>query len=365
MLFDPRPKDSRENLFGRDEELEKLLSAFVSGPPLILVLGMRRLGKTSLLKVALNEYRGPYIYLDLRIFAEEGFSKVAFYRLLSEELSRVVSRWRKLKDFIAKVRGVEVAGVKVELDWGRSGVSLSSLFRAIDNAMKKENRNFVVAFDEAQLLRFVRGGKGRIDFRSFLAYAYDNLRHVKFVLTGSEVGLLMDFIGAYDSSSPLYGRYREEIVLKKFDQTASLDFLRQGFQEYGMRPDKAVLEKVVDVLDGVVGWLTYYGYEAVSRWRADGEVLDKVVEEAVQITRNELEKIFTRSPLYRDVVRAVAKGSSKWNEIKQVVEAWRKVPVSNAHLSRILKGLVKLNVLEKRADGYFLADPLTAVAVSS
>lgn len=365
MLFDPRPKDSRKNLYGRDEELNRLLYSFVSGPPLILILGMRRLGKTSLLKVALNEYGGPYIYIDLRTLAEEGFSKVAFYRILSEELSRVGSSRRKLLNLLAKVRGVEVAGVKVELDWRSRGVSLSSLFRAIDSSMKNEKKNFIVAFDEAQLLKTVRGGKGRIDFRSFFAYAYDNLKHVKLVLTGSEVGLLMDFIGAYDSASPLYGRYRDEIVLKKFDRNVSIDFLRRGFDEYGMKPDMAVLEKVVELLDGVVGWLTYYGYEAVSKRRTDGELLEKVVEEAVMITRNELDKIFHRSALYKDILKAVAGGSTKWAEIKRTVEAWRRVPVSNAQLTRLIESLVKMNVLEKKEGGYFFADPLTAKAVLS
>ncbi|MEM2563798.1 MAG: ATP-binding protein, partial [Candidatus Bathyarchaeia archaeon] len=50
------------------------------------------------------------------------------------------------------------------------------------------------SFDEAQMLRFLEGGKGRIDFRRMLAYAYDNLRGLRFILTGSEVGLLLSFL---------------------------------------------------------------------------------------------------------------------------------------------------------------------------
>jgi AAA+ ATPase superfamily predicted ATPase len=43
------------------------------------LLGIRRIGKTSVLKVALNELEAPYVYLDLRILEEEGYSKVALY----------------------------------------------------------------------------------------------------------------------------------------------------------------------------------------------------------------------------------------------------------------------------------------------
>ena len=75
MLFDPRPKQEKRDLFGRERELNRLLAAMGSRCPLILLLGVRRIGKTSLLKVALKEAGQPYIYLDLRILEEEGYSR--------------------------------------------------------------------------------------------------------------------------------------------------------------------------------------------------------------------------------------------------------------------------------------------------
>ncbi|MCX8200809.1 MAG: ATP-binding protein [Candidatus Caldarchaeum sp.] len=363
MLFDVAPKDERTSLFGRDKELEKLLQSFGSKAPLILLLGMRRVGKTSLLKVALKEWGQPYLYLDLRALADGGFSKVVFYRLLSDELTRVQSSWDRLRFFLQKVRGVQVAGISVELDWRRNGMTISSLFRKIDEWLESEGKNMAVAFDEAQLLRDMRGGKGRIDFRKFLAYCYDNLRHVKFVLTGSEVGLLMDFIGAEDPSSPLYGRYREEIVLQKFDRETSLEFLRRGFREHGFEPSPDVLEKVVDVLDGVVGWLTYYGYTAVYEKKFDENILEKVVDQAKRVTENELSKVFQRSRYYKHVLRAVGMGYGEWAAIKRAAEAWSGVPISNAHLTRLLHGLEKLSIIEKKDGKYVFTDPIVAKIV--
>ncbi len=58
MLFDPRPKTSRRDLFNREEELALLDNAARRGEPLILVLGIRRVGKTSLLRSFLEEWRG-------------------------------------------------------------------------------------------------------------------------------------------------------------------------------------------------------------------------------------------------------------------------------------------------------------------
>jgi hypothetical protein len=53
LLFDPRPKARGEDLYDFDAELGKLLRAL--GEPVVLVSGLRRTGKTSLVLTALNE----------------------------------------------------------------------------------------------------------------------------------------------------------------------------------------------------------------------------------------------------------------------------------------------------------------------
>ncbi len=53
MLFDPKPKERREDLFDRDEELRRLRLGL--SYPVTLLLGIRRSGKSSLIKVLMNE----------------------------------------------------------------------------------------------------------------------------------------------------------------------------------------------------------------------------------------------------------------------------------------------------------------------
>ncbi|MCS6788206.1 MAG: ATP-binding protein, partial [Aigarchaeota archaeon] len=238
-----------------------------------------------------------------------------------------------------------------------------SLLREINRWLEEEGEEMVIAFDEAQLLRAMKRGKGGMDFRKLLAYAYDNLERIKFVLTGSEVGLLMDFVGSEDRRSPLHGRYREEIALRKFDRETSLEFLRRGFREQGIDPSPEVLERAVDSFDGVVGWLTYFGHAAVSAGRLDGDVLERVVNEAKRVIEAELAKVFQRSKYYRLILQAIGAGNHRWVEIKRTVEAWSGVYVSNAQLTRLLRSLEKLSIVEKVEDSYFLSDPLIGKAV--
>jgi AAA+ ATPase superfamily predicted ATPase len=51
-LFDLRPKSRREDLFDRERELSELYRDVGRGYPVVLVLGVRRIGKTSILRVS-------------------------------------------------------------------------------------------------------------------------------------------------------------------------------------------------------------------------------------------------------------------------------------------------------------------------
>jgi hypothetical protein len=73
VLFDPRPKESREDFFDREKELELIQAYAKKGSPIILCLGVRRIGKTSLLKVFLNETSYPHLYLNARKLADYGY----------------------------------------------------------------------------------------------------------------------------------------------------------------------------------------------------------------------------------------------------------------------------------------------------
>ncbi|WP_243665769.1 hypothetical protein [Vulcanisaeta sp. JCM 16159] len=65
----------------------------------------------------------------------------------------------------------------------------------------------------------------------------------------------------------------------------SLKFLRRGFSEVGVEVDDGELNEVVDRLDGVIGWLTYYGYSR----SVGGRDLTSIFNDAINLAREELE----------------------------------------------------------------------------
>ncbi|KUO40725.1 MAG: hypothetical protein APZ16_01010 [Candidatus Hadarchaeum yellowstonense] len=349
MLFDPEPKKKKRDFYNREAELHELLES-IEKEKLVVIQGIRRLGKSSLLNVALSESKHPFVKIDLReiYFAHGSISKFYLYHALSQELSRL-SRTHRLTSWLEKVRGIRIAGFEIQLDWREKGASLADVFRVTDRWASAHEERMIVAIDEAQYLRLA----GRMKYDGLLAWAIDNLDNLTFILTGSQVGLLRDFLGLENPRSPLYGRYAKIINLRRLDREEAMDFLERGFKEAKTKPPD--LEKVVDALDGLIGWLALYGHTCVSEGRAD---LEWFLKMAAKLAAEESKKILRWSDRYQVVLRAIASGALKWSEIYAGVSG-KLGPIPKSDLTYLLDNLVRYGYLERREDGSFIIpDPV-------
>jgi len=64
-----------------------------------------------------------------------------------------------------------------------------------------------------------------------LAHCYDYSENIKFIITGSEAGLLHDFVKEDDPRSALFGRHIPELRLDGFSRQKSMEFLIKGFRK--------------------------------------------------------------------------------------------------------------------------------------
>jgi AAA+ ATPase superfamily predicted ATPase len=337
LLFDERPKETRSDLFDKERELEELKAAIDAGRPLVVLSGIRRIGKTSLLKVALGEIGLPSILIDARGL-KSNYGRRELYSKIATSLSSSLDR---IKDLIS-IRGVKILGIDVELSWrGRDYLDLSDLFDSLNR------RRVIIAIDEAQNLR----GPLSSEMRNAIAHSYDYNRNLTFVLTGSEVGLLQGFLGSDEPSSPLYGRFCYTITIDRFTEEQSRSFLVEGFRQADEEVDTSVIEEAVRWLDGIPGWLTFFGSSYISGSRDLGEIKEK----AVRLALSELKALFKDRPRrYRLVLKAMASGARSWSSVKDYIERKEGSTISSSVLHNILRNLEAMSVIE----GYSFLDPV-------
>ncbi|MCK4583174.1 ATP-binding protein [Candidatus Bathyarchaeota archaeon] len=351
MYFDPLPKRKKIDLFNRESELAQFSDALTYSS-LIVIVGLRRTGKTSFMNVALSGSKHPHIVLDMRGLSYNP-SHAELVRKIESAFNLINKRWLSMiLDTIKQVKGVSVPGASISLDWSKEGVDLTSLFDKVNAWAEANDERFLVAFDEIQL---IRGDKG---IPRLFAHIIDYNQNICLVVTGSEMGLLFDFLGFDDTESPLYGRHYTEIRMRNFERDESERFLKAGFQQIGVTPRQGVIEYAVESLDGVVGWLTLFGTRCRDHKDSSSEIVDAVVMEGGKLARAEALKIVKYSPRYAVVLNHLAKAKkATWSQIKSILEARENRALPSPSVSDILNKLVKTGLVEKDGE-YSIPDRL-------
>jgi AAA+ ATPase superfamily predicted ATPase len=115
MYFDLRPKNNRKDLYDFEQpfaQLMDLLKGRRARAPLITVTGLRRTGKTSLIKTCLTESGLPYLSLSGHAFADEPtIGKRGLMVHLERELNSAIQEQSGWKEKILEVlRGISGLG---------------------------------------------------------------------------------------------------------------------------------------------------------------------------------------------------------------------------------------------------------------
>jgi len=356
MYFDPRPKTRGKDLFGRNNELKEF-KRFIDAraeAPVIIVTGPRRSGKTSFLNVALAGSNQPYMIMDMRGMTYNA-SYAEIIRVLENAFNKINrKKYSSIVNAIKHVRGVEApVGGGITLSWDKPRVNLMELFDQIDEWANKKRCKFLVAFDEIQL---VRGNKWLLQF---FAHVADTNRNVIIVLTGSEVGLLFDFLSFNEPDTPLYGRHHVEIPMKHFEPGDAKRFLEAGFRQAKLHPKRELTDYAVSKLDGVVGWLTLFGTKCIQHDEASKGLVDKTLYEAGRLARQEALKLVERSQRDGAILNFLSiVENAGWTQIRKLLASKEGRVIHQESLARRLEVLINVGFVEKNQEKYSIADPI-------
>lgn len=352
-MFSLTPKLKKEDLFDREmefEELGKLLKLY----PIVVVTGFRRVGKSSLVRVFLNETKTNHVFIDGRKLFESSkgnISSLHLARVLKDELSKF-SKSQIVLNFLSRIRGISVSGTSVEIN--PRELDLAELFEKFNQLARKQKKYFVFFFDEAQYLRYY-GSRGGNDLLALFAYAHDHLENVRIIITGSEIGVLHDFLKLNEYDSPLYGRGVGFLTLKPFSSEQSVEFLRRGFEEVKEKIDFD-LKEVVQQIDGIAGYLVLFGVKYLET-KDKQRALEEVFHTVRNLFEKEIEELRERSPRYPLILKQIANGMNSWIAIKNVLHG-RGDFIVDSRLYSLLETLEKMSLIEKTPEGYKIVDPV-------
>ncbi len=329
-LFDTPPKSDPRFLYGREKELS-LLSKHIENKDWVILLGPRRIGKTSLGKCAITELGYKGLFLDAR--GDNNFRKSLLSSLLQSEQSIRINA------------SMNIPNIPINL-----GMEYTKTFlkENLDRLLEK-NMRLVVLADEAQ---WFRNPKGVI---MMLAHIYDYYYDkVTFIITGSAIGVTKSILEP-GSKSPLYGRTISKMEVGRWGSQVSLDFIRQGCKEKRLFCNEELLLEAEKRLDGIPGWLTLFGHNY-----AENEDYEKAIrqttKEAYKILSDELESISRMGmglAKQLEILRMLAKSPEPFGKIGSATG------FNDNTLSRQLENLVKLGYIEKDREGqYLISDPL-------
>ncbi len=358
MYFDVVPKERKEDFYNRKKELGDFLEAVNLKERLIIVYGIRRIGKSSLVRVALNELQQPFILIDVReiYFRANTITDQYLVESIVNNFVKHMKWYEKIgfniKEALKRIKKIRVRDYEIEIE-PSSRIPLTLLLSEINSWCEKHGLRFILVLDEAQYLRY-----SNTRYDGIIAWTIDNLEHITIVLTGSEVGVLRDFLRIEDPKAPLFGRYRREIYLDRFNSIQSQEFLKTGFKQLGLEISEEEINDTVSLLDGVVGWLTYYGYYRGIRRISHKEALNKVFQEGSKLILEELGRIIAPSKRrYLAILKAIALGLTRWSEIKAYVTA--KIGyINDKRFTELLRKLVKYGYIAKINNEYHIIDPV-------
>ncbi|KUH32471.1 ATPase [Thermococcus celericrescens] len=336
-FFDQRPRKDASNLFGRDEEIEKLSRALESRS-WVAVLGPRMVGKTSLAWAGANVFAGKngyrVVFVDLRdTDTFRGATEKILGRLPKSTLD-------KLSKHISEVSASALgAGVAVKLKESTSArQALVDAFSTL--------KDTVLILDEVQNIQ-----QGVPHFLKALGSIFNENDSLLIIFTGSYAGVVRKLFES-THEDPLFGRIPIEIRLSPWSEDVAENFLETGFERLGIGYTRGELREVIRRLGTLPGWLNLYGVRRYIE-RDHERALRTAMGVAVREAQKELEHLLEgRTPKARAVIKLLAFGAT-WGELLET-------GITKGALSHLLTILIdELFIVDKDESGvYYFSDPV-------
>ena len=240
------------NFCNRKEEIKKLKNDILSCQKIFLI-SSRRMGKTSLIKTAIDQISAKEI-ISISMDLEE-FS--SYREFLNTYLSLLVEKStpeNKILGFLRQVLSGMQINFKID-EIGKPVISLdynqpinaeldSKIFNLPEIIASKQNKKLVVVFDEFQEILKLN----RKNIEGKLRAHIQHHRNVAYVFAGSKRHLLNEMINSQDK--PFY-RIGPVMYLEKINEDIFLKFAKDKLKASGIKISDKALQRVIKLAENI------------------------------------------------------------------------------------------------------------------
>ncbi|MBP1358337.1 MAG: ATP-binding protein [Sulfolobus sp.] len=367
MLFSTRPKEDRKDLYDREKEIEMIKDS-INRKEWLAVLGIKRIGKTSIVNVATKESNGIALQLNImRLYdpKKKRYKREDFMEIVLNSVNETIKRYTlggRIIRFISNVLGIDqevivnynLAKIRPKLKKFRIE-DLTYLFRELNDLARDNNKVLIIVFDEAQELL-----KVNMELSGVFHDIYEYCTNSVIIFTGSMIRLVEDVLSKFEYKEPLFGRYIRRVQVPKFTEEQSRDFLERGFEEEGISVSNEVISEAINEFDGIPGWLTLFGSEfsfAVKHGvKPDIKLIkERAINEVKEETKNFLrstQSIERYSAIILSLDRLGGKGTL--NEITKVSSSILGEDIPEPRVYDMVNRLLNYGFVEKCDESYCL-----------
>lgn len=354
---------TKENFVDRVEDRAQLKS-FLTSHINVMLISPRRWGKSSLVKVAMEELQNED--KDIRVCFIDAFSigsEAEFYRTFasqviacaSTKLEKRIQDAKKfltgvvpqvvIKDDVTNFMAFDVKFVPQEQD-------KMDILRLPETLAVAKNIKIIVCIDEFQQLANLPGYK---NMEGKMRSAWQQQQHVTYCLYGSKRHMMMDIFN--NANSPFY-RFGQMLFLDKIAKSEWTPFIQESFEKTGKHISETFACQVCDTVECHSWYLQQLCYFI---WNATTE---EVTEQTFQYGLRQL--INTNSPMFLSDTESLAPSQIEMlRAIKDGVQQLSSVEAKNTYalgnpntISKNKKVLKEKDIIEERKGKLVFVDPV-------
>jgi hypothetical protein len=326
-----------------------------------IILGPRRVGKTSLVRKVTAEYSGlsyyRFCFIDaFRVQDEEGFYKYFASEVIKACANNMEEAVDYSRQYLSRSTGRLAVSLTQAKDYNLSVMTEEDISEDALNLgneiARKKNFILIVCIDNFQNIeRF----ENNLSFQKIFKTYIENHDKTVYCISGTRTNFINEAFT--NPEMPLY-QFGDMIMLERISKGELAPFIMNRFAESGKTCALQFAEKMCDLMQchpyytqqlAHIAWLNSSG-------KIDDEVVNKALDELIERNLIPYQREYENlSVLQTNFLRLLLDGVNDGFTTRPVIDKYRLS--SSAAVIRVIDSLIKKEIVEKKDGKFHFVDP--------